>query len=191
MAAEAAQRGDWDARGDSTVIDCDRCTMRGIGCGDCVVTVLLGGPPFGVELDEVEERAIEVLADAGLVPPLRMVEARGAPRGLSRSGQTASDRGVRGAHGADVTHVARLTDVHPEKHRTRVGGLPTASVRCRPFAEPYGISHRPAREAAWFGERTSRSGGDCYMLATERETVDPCRTAKETACPCPPSALHC
>ena len=76
MAAEAAQRGDWDTPGDSTVIDCDRCTMRGIGCGDCVVTVLLGGPPFGVELDEGEERALEVLADAGLVPPLRMVEAR-------------------------------------------------------------------------------------------------------------------
>ena len=45
MAAEAAQRGDWDTPGDSTVIDCDRCTMRGIGCGDCVVTVLLGAPP--------------------------------------------------------------------------------------------------------------------------------------------------
>lgn len=58
----------------TTVIDCDRCSMRGIGCGDCVVTVLLGGPPFGVELDEAERRAIDVLAEAGLVPPLRMVE---------------------------------------------------------------------------------------------------------------------
>lgn len=59
---------------DSIVIDCDRCTMRGIGCGDCVVTVLLGGPPFGVALDDEEQRAIDVLAQAGLVPPLRMVE---------------------------------------------------------------------------------------------------------------------
>ena len=59
---------------DPVTIDCDRCTMRGIGCGDCVVTVLLGGPPFGVELDEVEQHAIDVLAQAGLVPPLRMVE---------------------------------------------------------------------------------------------------------------------
>jgi len=49
--------------------------MRGIGCGDCVVTVLLGGPPFGVELDVHERRAIDALAAAGLVPPLRMVEA--------------------------------------------------------------------------------------------------------------------
>src|SRR5262245_47541348 len=62
------------ASDDATVIDCDRCTVRGIGCGDCVVTVLLGGPPEGVELDEVEQRALSVLADAGLVPPLRMIE---------------------------------------------------------------------------------------------------------------------
>ncbi len=60
---------------DPTVIDCDQCSMRGIGCGDCVVTVLLGGPPFGVELDDVEKQAIEVLAQAGLVPPLRMVHS--------------------------------------------------------------------------------------------------------------------
>jgi hypothetical protein len=62
------------ATSDATVIDCDRCSVRGIGCGDCVVTVLLGGPPYGVELDPVEERALGVLADAGLVPPLRMVD---------------------------------------------------------------------------------------------------------------------
>lgn len=65
---------------DALVIDCDRCTMRGIGCGDCVVTVLLGGPPYGVELDDAERHAIDVLADAGLVPPLRMVEAVDPPR---------------------------------------------------------------------------------------------------------------
>jgi hypothetical protein len=64
---------------DSVTIDCDRCTMRGIGCGDCVVTVLLGGPPFGVPLDSTEQQAIDVLARAGLVPPLRMVEPLEAP----------------------------------------------------------------------------------------------------------------
>ena len=57
------------------VIDCDRCSMRGVGCDDCVVSVLLGGPPT---LDETEQHAIDVLAEAGLVPPLRMVEARSA-----------------------------------------------------------------------------------------------------------------
>ena len=64
---------------EAVVIDCDRCTMRGIGCGDCVVTVLLGGPPYGVELDDAERQALDVLAQAGLVPPLRMVEAVDAP----------------------------------------------------------------------------------------------------------------
>jgi hypothetical protein len=27
------------------LIDCDTCTVRGPGCDDCVVTVLLGAPP--------------------------------------------------------------------------------------------------------------------------------------------------
>jgi hypothetical protein len=57
------------------VIDCDVCSMRGLGCGDCMVTVLLGGPPYGVALDEAEQRAIDALAAAGLIPPLRMVHS--------------------------------------------------------------------------------------------------------------------
>jgi len=57
----------------SLTIDCDRCAVRGHGCGDCMVTVLLGGPPDGVVLDDDERRAIAVLVEAGLAPPLRMV----------------------------------------------------------------------------------------------------------------------
>lgn len=60
---------------DPLLIDCDTCSVRGIGCGDCVVTVLLGGPPAGVTLNEEERRAVGVLAAAGLVPPLRLVRA--------------------------------------------------------------------------------------------------------------------
>jgi hypothetical protein len=62
------------------LIDCDSCEVRGLACGDCVVTVLLGaapadlsGPPGAVDLDADERRAIGVLADSGLVPPLRLV----------------------------------------------------------------------------------------------------------------------
>jgi hypothetical protein len=55
------------------LIDCDRCEVRGLACGDCVVTVLLSRPPSGVQLDEDERVAIGVLADSGLVPPLRLV----------------------------------------------------------------------------------------------------------------------
>jgi hypothetical protein len=55
------------------LIDCDTCAIRGIGCPDCVMTVILGNPPVPVELDESEQQAVGVLAAAGLVPPLRLV----------------------------------------------------------------------------------------------------------------------
>lgn len=61
------------ASAQEVVIDCDVCSVRGSGCGDCMVTVLLGGPPEGVRLDDDERRALDVLAAAGLIPPLRMV----------------------------------------------------------------------------------------------------------------------
>ena len=47
--------------------------MRDLACGDCVVTVLLGAPPGAVEVDDPERAALEVLADSGLVPRLRLV----------------------------------------------------------------------------------------------------------------------
>ncbi len=63
-----------DRRSDPVVVDCDRCVVRGpAACGDCVVTVLLGGPPAGVRIDPDEQAALDVLADAGVVPPLRLV----------------------------------------------------------------------------------------------------------------------
>jgi hypothetical protein len=52
------------------IIDCDSCAVRGLECGDCVVTVLLLGP---AELDRREQAAIAVLAEAGMLPPLRLV----------------------------------------------------------------------------------------------------------------------
>ncbi|GIH18708.1 hypothetical protein [Rugosimonospora africana] len=55
------------------LIDCDNCEVRGPACAGCVVSVLLGAPPAGVELDESEQAAIAVLADAGMVPRLRLV----------------------------------------------------------------------------------------------------------------------
>lgn len=59
-------------------IDCDTCKVRGLACHDCVVTVLLGPPPE-LAFDEDECRALNVLADSGLVPPLRMVTAVAGP----------------------------------------------------------------------------------------------------------------
>ena len=51
-------------------IDCDDCAVRGLGCQDCVISVLLGIPET-LEVDE--RRALEVLADVGLAPRLRLV----------------------------------------------------------------------------------------------------------------------
>ncbi|WP_370249981.1 hypothetical protein [Nocardioides sp.] len=62
----------------TTRIDCDSCEVRGLACHDCVVTVLLGPPPE-LRLDEEERRALDVLAESGLVPPLRLVLPTASP----------------------------------------------------------------------------------------------------------------
>ena len=64
----------------SVRIDCDTCLVRGLSCHDCVVTVLLGPPPE-LSFDSEEQQALEVLAESGLVPPLRMVTPGVRPRG--------------------------------------------------------------------------------------------------------------
>jgi hypothetical protein len=56
--------------GKPVVIDCDDCAVRGPGCRDCVVSVILGVPET---LLEDECAALEVLAEAGLAPRLRLV----------------------------------------------------------------------------------------------------------------------
>ncbi len=68
------------------LIDCDGCAVRDLACTDCVMTVLLGGPPGAVDVDDEERRALDVLADSGLVPRLRLVplglpETAGPPGG--------------------------------------------------------------------------------------------------------------
>jgi len=71
------------------LIDCDRCQVRPRACGDCVIGVLLGAPdeapPSAVRLEAPERRALDVLADQGLVPRLRLVDPP-APGGARRAG---------------------------------------------------------------------------------------------------------
>lgn len=71
------------------LIDCDTCVGRGHACGGCVLSVMLEAPPEGVELDADERHALAVLADGGLLPPLRLVTAeptRQAPPGRRAAG---------------------------------------------------------------------------------------------------------
>lgn len=54
-------------------IDCDECVMDGTAaCRDCVVTFIMGRRPGeAIVVDAAEERAVGLLAGAGLVPALR------------------------------------------------------------------------------------------------------------------------
>jgi hypothetical protein len=62
---------------DRLVISCDTCCMRATpACDDCVVTFLCErAGDEAVVLDLAEQRAVRLLADAGLVPTLRHREA--------------------------------------------------------------------------------------------------------------------
>ncbi|MFV0450872.1 MAG: hypothetical protein ACK5LS_01305 [Propioniciclava sp.] len=73
---------------DSFLVDCADCSMRGIGCADCVVSVLLGVPE-GPALDAGERDALAALSAGGLLPPLRLETVR---RGVSAAVVPGSER---------------------------------------------------------------------------------------------------
>ncbi|MCP5026444.1 MAG: hypothetical protein GY929_09185 [Actinomycetia bacterium] len=57
----------------SLTVDCDQCRMQYTdACGDCLVTFLCGAESeHEVVIDGDEARALQVMADAGMVPQLR------------------------------------------------------------------------------------------------------------------------
>lgn len=65
--------GDMTLTTDPLVIDCGDCIGRSIGaCDDCVVTFLCDREPDdAVVIDVGEARALQLLAEADLVPRLR------------------------------------------------------------------------------------------------------------------------
>ncbi|PVZ08957.1 hypothetical protein [Actinomycetospora cinnamomea] len=91
------------------LIDCDTCAVRDVACHDCVVGVLLGTPtvpaasaagpsdaapggPLPLDFGPVEQRALEVLADHGLIPRLRLVLPAPAAPPPARDGRAAPRR---------------------------------------------------------------------------------------------------
>ncbi len=60
-------------------INCQSCQVRDVGCGDCVVSLMIRTPTARLEVDDVEAAALGVLASAGLVPPLRLATRTHAP----------------------------------------------------------------------------------------------------------------
>jgi len=83
ISGHSDDRGVRRADADPMVIDCDDCAVRGPACRDCVVSVLLGVPN---ELLEDERAALDVLAEAGMAPRLRLVPIRGERGSVRRSG---------------------------------------------------------------------------------------------------------
>jgi hypothetical protein len=67
-----------NANGGGMMIDCDRCVMSETRC-DCAIAVT-GTRNVTAHLGRAELRALRVLADAGLVPPLTRVLATPAAR---------------------------------------------------------------------------------------------------------------
>ena len=75
-------------------IDCDSCAVKDIACGDCVVNLFLSLPAVTVDHDakvnvsdevdlnsrddltDAETHALEVMAQSGLIPHLRLVDLR-------------------------------------------------------------------------------------------------------------------
>lgn len=56
----------------SLLISCDECCMQGTdACRDCVVSFICRQPDDAVIINADEERAVRMLARAGLVPQLR------------------------------------------------------------------------------------------------------------------------
>jgi hypothetical protein len=62
------------------LIDCDNCAVRGLGCRDCVVSVLL--TPHETLLKD-ERAALDVLAEVGLAPRLRLVPIKRGGSGIA------------------------------------------------------------------------------------------------------------
>ncbi len=58
------------------IIDCEKCVMKEIACGECVVAAFLAPViDFAPEVSQSTIHALEVLSDRGLVRPLRFKSA--------------------------------------------------------------------------------------------------------------------
>ncbi|MCL1923219.1 MAG: hypothetical protein FWG15_05115 [Propionibacteriaceae bacterium] len=56
------------------VIDCERCLADPSSCSDCLMS-MLSDPDYGqpVRFTTQEREALDIMAEVGLVPPLRLV----------------------------------------------------------------------------------------------------------------------
>jgi hypothetical protein len=92
------------------LIDCDSCAARGTGCGDCVVTVLLGAPPGWQGVDPV---VVPMTARSRTPEPVAAEDVVLPPPGVVVEFDEVERRAVRAL--ADVGLVP------PLRHRGRTG----------------------------------------------------------------------
>ena len=103
----------------TTRIDCDTCTVRGLHCHDCVVTVLLGPPPE-LSLDDDGARPRVVLDDGAVLTADAVVLAPGGrPRLLAVPGGDHPDVAVLRTR-ADAERIAAR--LHLGARVTVIGG---------------------------------------------------------------------
>ncbi len=82
------------------IVDCMTCPVRGQGCHDCAVTVLLGlpglaafpseddpGPLDDLPLDAGEKRVVSMFVGAGLVKAGAAAELRAQPQSVQSWGR--------------------------------------------------------------------------------------------------------
>jgi len=122
------------------LIDCDTCTVRGQGCDDCVVTVLLGAPPgWGSE--------------PTVVPLTRRRPGVGVGDALGAAGAAASTDAVRSAETvASGGAVAAVGNAPGRALPGReVGRVDTAAEALRPVVELDDVERKAVRALAEFG----------------------------------------
>ena len=103
------------------LIDCDTCTVRGEGCADCVVTVLLGAPPGWQDSGPV------------VVPLTRRPRPGAVAAGTGTDGADPRDTPERIAARGDVPHIKGAEDA------------------ARPVVELDDVERRAVRALAEFG----------------------------------------
>ena len=120
------------------LIDCDTCTVRGQGCDDCVVTVLLGAPPDW----RTSDPTVVPLTRRGVTDQTR--PDRLVAGAALRCGPGAHDAG---AHPLEASGDAPGGEAGPRD----VGRIDTGATDGRKVVELDDVERRAVRALADFG----------------------------------------
>ena len=124
------------------LIDCDTCTVRGQGCDDCVVTVLLGAPPGWRG------------SDPTVVPLTRRPAVEGRPEVQATPRRAAGgDTRATTAHHAAAGDPAEAAGDAPGRHAAGcdVPHIDTGTEAVRSVVELDDVERRAVRALADFG----------------------------------------